>query len=70
MTPPPRRIPSQRDIEEADARFRRTYRGGDDVATRIVFVVIVIALATWFTVAWINRAHTATPSPPTAAQRR
>jgi hypothetical protein len=50
--------PSQRDIAESDARFRRSNAAGDDLATKIVFVVIVLAIVGWVVFAWMNRVHT------------
>jgi len=60
----PSRIPSQRQIEENDARFRRSNRGGDDLATKLVFAVIVLAIAGWLAFAWLHKEHSATRLPP------
>jgi len=69
FSPPPSRMPSQRDIEESDARYRRSNLGGDDLATKIVFAVIILAIAGWVAVAWIHREHTATKPPPDIRRR-
>ncbi|HEX3464056.1 MAG TPA: hypothetical protein VHS78_08420 [Candidatus Elarobacter sp.] len=61
---PPTRHISQREIEENDARFRRSNRGGDDLATKIVFAVVVLAIAGWVTLVWFHREHTAVKPPP------
>ncbi|HTD35230.1 MAG TPA: hypothetical protein VK665_16310 [Candidatus Elarobacter sp.] len=57
-------MPSQRQIEENDARFRRSNRGGDDLATKLVFAVIVLAIAGWLAFAWLHKEHSATRLPP------
>jgi len=50
------------DLKEVDAsreRFLRSNRGGDDLATRIVFVVILLAITAWFAALYVN-GHSAT----------
>lgn len=69
FTPPPSRMPSQTEIEESDARYRRSNLGGDDLATKIVFAIIVLAIAGWVAAAWVHREHTST-KPPADIQRR
>jgi hypothetical protein len=67
---PPGTLPSQAQIEEYDARFRRSNLGGDDLATKIVFAVIVLALVGYAMIAWVNRAHTAVKPPPNLQRHR
>ena len=66
---PPFRYVSQREVEESDARYRRSNRGGDDLATKIVFAVILLAIAGWVAAAWFHREHTATRPPPDIQRR-
>jgi hypothetical protein len=67
--PGPNWLPSQRDVAESDARFRRSNAGGDDIATKIIFAVIVLAIVGWVAFAWINREHTANHPPPMVQRR-
>jgi hypothetical protein len=48
-----------KEVDESRERFLRSNRGGDDLATRIVFVVIVLAIAAWIAALYIN-GHRAT----------
>jgi hypothetical protein len=47
-----------RSVEENRERYRRSNRGGDDMPTRIVFAVIVLAFTAWAVRFWIV-GHTA-----------
>ena len=55
--------------DESAMRHRRSNRGGDDRATKIVFAIIILAIAGWVAIAWFHREHTAT-RPPADLQRR
>jgi hypothetical protein len=66
---PPFRFVGQREADESAMRYRRSNRGGDDLATKIVFAIIILAIAGWIALAWFHREHTAT-KPPADIQRR
>jgi len=69
----PVRPKSQREVEQDDARYRRSNPGGDDLLTKIVFVVIVAgalaAVVTLFAHMWANRHHASTTSEARSADR-
>jgi hypothetical protein len=54
---PPPRTPEE--LEADDLRIRRSNLGGDDLITKVVFVVIVLALIAWVVHAWLT-GHTTT----------
>ncbi|HEX3550150.1 MAG TPA: hypothetical protein VHT53_07245 [Candidatus Elarobacter sp.] len=45
--PPPPRPKTQHEIEEDDARYRRSNRGGDDLFTKVLFFVLVFGGLAW-----------------------
>ncbi len=50
-----------KEIEADRERFLRSNRGGDDLATRIVFGAIVLAIVAWIGALYVN-GHRATDS--------
>ncbi len=58
-----------KEIEADSERFLRSNRGGDDLATRIVFVVIALAIAAWIGALYIN-GHRATDPLVTPREQR
>jgi hypothetical protein len=49
------------EIEADDLRIRRSNLGGDDLITKVVFVVVLIVLGAWFVHAWIAGHATTAP---------
>ena len=71
--PPPANIPpppTQRQLDENHARYRRSNLGGDDLFTKVVFFALVIGIVAYVAFVWINRSTTATPHPPAVSSQR
>lgn len=61
MAGPPPFIPQRtpKDVEADDARFRRSNLGGDDLPTKIVFVLLALGVLVWLARFWfLGHTHT------------